>query len=172
MNTASEKITRIGRCIMIDILLGFMLVGIGIAVGFITAKLGLYCRNFIVGGFYILLYLAAVGVPALLVWMFGSILLQPLGNARSTGRMVYFILSKIVCMIGIAILAFGIFYMSVLAYLGFAFSIQDEKTVDIDGKKYLAVTETQGWETRGYSYHKIVAWIIYEKDGWMEPLAG
>lgn len=172
MDTVAEKITRIGRYIMMDILFGFVLAGMGILIGFISAKMGLHCRNFIFGGFYILLYLAAVAIPALLIWMFGSILLQPLANARSTGRMVYFIFSKLACMVGIAILAFGIFYMSALAYLGFALSIQDEKTVTIDGKKYLAVTEMQGWETRGYSYHKIVAWIFYEEDGWTEPLAG
>ena len=79
---------------------------------------------------------------------------------------MYRIFLKLVCVILAAAIVVGTMCGAFMAYLVFAVSIKDEKTVVISDTKYVARLETTGWETTGISYHKIIGVIFCEKSGW------
>lgn len=130
-----------------------LLCAIGILVAVIYA--GLYAI-----GLGVRTPVLAILLFAVFIWLllFGNgilhILHKLIGDATMIRKALFILLSAVVCL---AILATSAFLLLSTHFL------PEQKIVEQDGVSYVMQAELEGWETVGFSYHKRVFLLFYER---------
>lgn len=97
---------------------------------------------------------------AVFIWLllFGNgmlhILHRLIGDTTVIRKVGFIVLSAVVCL---AILAASAFLLLLTHFL------PEQKIVEQDGTSYVMQAELEGWETVGFSYHKRVFLLFYER---------
>lgn len=97
---------------------------------------------------------------AAFIWLllFGNgilhILHKLIGDTTVIRKVGFIVLSAVVCL---AILAASAFLLLLTHFL------PEQKIVEQDGASYVMQAELEGWETVGFSYHKRVFLLFYER---------
>ena len=102
----------------------------------------------------------AILLFAVFIWLllFGNgilhILHKLIGDTTMIRKALFILLSAVVCL---AILSTSAFLLLSTHFL------PEQKIVEQDGTSYVMQAELEGWETVGFSYHKRVFLLFYER---------
>lgn len=127
------------------------------AVGILAAAV---CAGLYAIGLGIRTPVLAILLLAALIWLllFGNgilhILHKLIGGTTVLRKVCFALLSVLICLVMLAVSVFLLFSTLFLP---------EQKVIVQDGVSYVMQAELEGWETVGFSYHKRVCLLFYER---------